>query len=367
LAFDGVKNEGKIEDRIHQYASGIEPIPQYQIHTTDEKNGKVFVLIKIFEGDRTPYYVQNDANLWVRTGNISNPIDIASPDHTEILFNKKRDAEKQRENYIKRAYEIFDASIKEAEKERNMLIMQEKVAFEKEKKKAYELNLSFNREFISQYVQSSIGENIATITFLAQPFYPKRALSSPIDIQKSLGQIRFQNRTFEITKEMHPIQDGLRNFQWGRRDGHIRCEQLYSNGLYFLSADVLEVGEKIRYVDLFYIAAYLFIFLKTLKNFYNVINYEGGIVGFIQLSNARRAVIKLIEPNGFFCSGDDKEVLLDFYKWNLNLDTRIINDDNTLQNDFFERIKEIYWSLGYQPATDELYKAFLKKNSWLFE
>ena len=81
----GVKNSGKLVDRIHQYASSVEPIPSYEVHVTNEKRGNVFILIRIFEGDRTPYYVQNDSNLWVRTGNIRNPIDIASPDYTEIL------------------------------------------------------------------------------------------------------------------------------------------------------------------------------------------------------------------------------------------------------------------------------------------
>jgi len=66
-SWSGIKNEGKLEERVHQFASNVKPIPAYELQTTDEKNGKVFLLIRIFEGDRTPYYVQNDANLWIRT------------------------------------------------------------------------------------------------------------------------------------------------------------------------------------------------------------------------------------------------------------------------------------------------------------
>ena len=79
VKWEGVKNEGKLIDRVHQNASNIDPIPNYETCITDEKNGRVFLLIRIFEGDQTPYYVQNDSNIWVRTGNISKPIDIASP------------------------------------------------------------------------------------------------------------------------------------------------------------------------------------------------------------------------------------------------------------------------------------------------
>ena len=55
----GLKNEGKLIDRVHQFASNVDPIPSYETCVTDEKNGKVFLLVRVFEGDQTPYYVQN--------------------------------------------------------------------------------------------------------------------------------------------------------------------------------------------------------------------------------------------------------------------------------------------------------------------
>lgn len=80
IACNGVVYDAKIVDRIHQFASNVDPIPNYQLETTNAgPNGNVFILVRIFEGDRTPYYVQNDANLWIRTGNVSTPINIASP------------------------------------------------------------------------------------------------------------------------------------------------------------------------------------------------------------------------------------------------------------------------------------------------
>ncbi len=58
--WDGVENEGKLVERVYQYAANVEPLPSLRVHPTDERNGKVFLLIRIFEGDRTPYYVQNE-------------------------------------------------------------------------------------------------------------------------------------------------------------------------------------------------------------------------------------------------------------------------------------------------------------------
>ncbi len=368
-AFNGIKNEGKIVDRLHQYAAEVQPIPSYQIHTTDEKEGKVFILIRIFEGDRTPYYVHNDANLWIRTGNISNPIDIAFPDYAEILFNKKIEAEKQREIFVRRTYDIFDASVEKSETERIRAIIKEKEDFEREKKKAISSGLTFNAEFRSNYVQNKIGENVAMLDFLGQPFYPKRALIAPADIQKSVDKIRFQNRGWSrLSLSTEPMQDGLLSFWWGQRDGAIQCEQFYSSGLYFLSQDALRIdAEKNRSIALYFIAAHLFIFLKTSRNFYQTLNYEGGVVGYARLNGAKGSLIKRIESDNFFNLEEDKGALLDTYKWNLEFDTAILNDDVASQNYFIEKIKEIYWSFGYQPNDDKLYKNFLKSNGWLIE
>ena len=47
LAWNGIKNEGKLLDQIHQYASDVEPVPSYEVHVTDEIRGKVFIRFTI--------------------------------------------------------------------------------------------------------------------------------------------------------------------------------------------------------------------------------------------------------------------------------------------------------------------------------
>ena len=53
---DGVPNNGKLVDRIHQFAANVTPLPTYDICTTDEQNGNVFILVRIDEGAATPIH-----------------------------------------------------------------------------------------------------------------------------------------------------------------------------------------------------------------------------------------------------------------------------------------------------------------------
>ncbi len=111
---------------MHQFAANVEPIPDYDVAVTNESNGKVFLLIRIFEGDSTPYYVQNDSNIWVRTGNITNPVDIASPEALSLLFGKREKASRARSVFIEKADDVYEAALQRAERERLTLIAAEK-------------------------------------------------------------------------------------------------------------------------------------------------------------------------------------------------------------------------------------------------
>jgi len=190
-AWDGVKNDGKLIDRVHQYAAQVEPIPSYEVCTTDENNGNVFILIRIFEGDQTPYYVQNDANIWVRTGNITNPIDIASPDALELLFRKREKAEKARSVYIQQTEEVFLAALKRAEKFRKQLIAEEKNKFDLEQRASGNKPVNFS-QLNSSYCPSELGSNTTMCTILIQPYYPKKAFFSPIEIKSAISEFTAQ-------------------------------------------------------------------------------------------------------------------------------------------------------------------------------
>jgi predicted HTH transcriptional regulator len=58
--YEGIVNDGKLIDRIHQFANNVRPLPTYHVRTTDEVNGKVFLLVRISEGGAPPYTSVND-------------------------------------------------------------------------------------------------------------------------------------------------------------------------------------------------------------------------------------------------------------------------------------------------------------------
>lgn len=48
--WDGVVNNAQLTETINQWASSVEPFPQYDVHVTDEQGGRVFILVRIYEG-----------------------------------------------------------------------------------------------------------------------------------------------------------------------------------------------------------------------------------------------------------------------------------------------------------------------------
>jgi len=114
----GIGIDAKLVERVHQQALSVTPMPSYQVRMTDEKKGMVFLLIRIDEGDSTPYFVKNDSNVWVRTGNIRNPVDIAEPEWLELLYKKRSRADKARKNYLSQAETVFDSGLVLEEKKR---------------------------------------------------------------------------------------------------------------------------------------------------------------------------------------------------------------------------------------------------------
>lgn len=360
-ACNGVDNEGKLVDRVHQFAANVEPLPSYEVHITNERGGKVFVLIRIFEGDRTPYYVQNDSNLWVRTGNISKLVERASPEEAELLFGKKNKAVLARKNYEERADDIYQAAMERGEEERKRLIVEEKVELDKKQVEGMASK--------SRYVQGKLGENTAMFTVVLQPFYPQRALISPQEIMNSLDQLRVRAGWGDFPDlNMDPVPDGVLSFFWRQDDGLIKCEQIYSYGLIYLTLDVMSPDDQgNKTVWLSSIASVLFVSLMVADKFYKLCGYQGGVIGKISLKGCRNSVVRPIVPNRYNYFGSTKRSFLDSYDWGVEVDTALLVNKTALQQYFLEKIKELYWSLGYKPDKDDVYLAFLKDHGWLVE
>jgi len=357
--YDGITFDSKLADKIHQFATSVEPRPLYDLHVTNEAKGKVFILVRIYQGDRTPYYVHNVANIYVRSGNITDPISLASPEAVELLVGKKDKAKLARENYIRIARENYDAGLKVEERKRLKLIAVEKANYQQPK------------EYHSQYYQKPLGTEVSILTILLQPYYPQKALCTPRDIKENIEQIRYRKGSADFPDlNLKPIQEGVYRFQHNN-DGWLKCQQVFSAGLLYLAEDVLEQDATKKHIYIERIAVNYIMFLKALTNFYSQFNYQGAIYGYVELDGINGAQLKRIVPygygNGPFWHEDEEAPLKDKYVWKIEIETSLLHDDVALQNHIIGFIKEIYWSLGYEDVGEDLLKAFLKQNGWLVE
>lgn len=369
IKWDGIKNEGKLIDRVHQFAANVDPLPSYEVAVTNEKGGKVFLLVRIFEGDRTPYYVQNDSNIWVRTGNISTPIDIVSPDALELLFRKREKAELARAFFINRAYAVYQAALKRAENERLTLIANEKENYLKKQQQNGVTNPTQDG-FKTMIYKDKLGSQAAMSTIQLQPYYPHKSFIQPLELKNAVDSIRASGK-FEgdfPSLNQETIPEGIMNLSWHQNNGSIECEQVYGYGLIFNSTDILWVRDGVQQVYLSQIARQVFITFLATVNYYKHIGYQGSIVGYLLIGDVEGIPITRIVPHGWQSHFmENGKFLLDKYRWDIDTDTSILNNPLELQKLFIDLMNEIHVGLNYPPPPEELLKAFLKDEGWLVE
>jgi hypothetical protein len=346
ISWVGVNKDAKQIEKIHQEAANVEPIPNYEVHTTDEKNGKIFVLVRIQKGDNTPYYVQNDSNVWVRTGNVSTPIDIASPDGLELLFGNKDKAEKIRNLYLEKAEDVYNNYLVRAERNR-----QREVDEIKSQGKA-----------ISPMSDRRIGKGSCMCRICIQPFFPGKALASPKIIKGNLENIRVKEVEQSFPSlNMEAIPDGILHFtHFGL--GKVDCQQIYGQGLICNYFDTVREKDGTRFIPISFIAGRLLRILKFANNFYSHFYYQGTLRGFISVNNANDVFIKEIIPPGSIDWGEDKESFIPSYKWEILTDTNVLKSPEQLKDYYYSLVRDIYWHFGYENISDDVIDAFLKQN-----
>lgn len=337
--YDGVVNNKKIIDRIHQYASSVDPIPNYNVYNTQEKDGKIFIIIDINEGDKTPYYVFNDSNIWVRTGNIKFPVNIASPEQLKSLFKKREESELVRNTNIKFAEEIVEASLRMIERERVRTI-----------------DVGEDMELIECFKKQNFNSINCTGTFtiVVQPFFPNKALITPRNILENVNNICVNN--FPDYGRIKTIPEGIKSFLWDKRTGRFECQQIYSNGFLCDTIDVLENDDKKsrKYVILGLMADTLLKVTKCTKLFYDLIGYKGCIKLDMHLRNVEGAEACRMCPIGYSLHNDNDLFLLPNYDWTLNIDYSLLQNNINYNKFFINIIKKIYWSFGYKDVNEKL-------------
>ncbi|MCX6784159.1 MAG: ATP-binding protein [candidate division WWE3 bacterium] len=353
-SWDGISDDAGLIEKTNQLALAVSPLPDFKVRKTDEKNGKVFILIKVYEGDATPYFVKNDSNVWTRTGNIRNLVDIASPEWLDLLYRKRDRSEKARRNYITIADEVFKHGLALEEKLRIRLVEEAKLKGDGSENNYYLKKLGTDTE-------------IFTITIL--PNYPRSAKVTPRDILENANIFRCTTDFTEFPKQnLRPIPDGVMATSHSFR-GDIGCNQIYATGLLYNCFDVLaqnrETGKSVIYIS--HIIGGLFTTLKSAKLFYNYIGYQGVLKINLTLNlNSKDVNFYRLTGNDPFHWNAEEQALLPNYTWEFTLNTAELNDINEAFGKFFEMVDEIHWNLGFKTVSVELVKDFMKKNRLVF-
>lgn len=335
ISFEGINRDDSLLNTISQLISNVEPIPPHQLHIAQSKNDKCFILVRILEGDQTPYYVHNDPKIYIRTGTIGNPVDLASTEYQALLFGKREKAEAAQNLAIDKANDAYSAAMRRGERERIELFTVAKQKGDGSEDKIF---------------RKTLGNDVSMCKIIVQPYNPHDHFAPPNEIQSKLHEIHVELRGNSFPDyDAEPIPEGLLKFFWRENDGFIRCEQFFSTGLVYFSQDILNVEKIGAHIGLGYVIVNLCLVLKACRNYYNIFNYQGGLVGNIALENVEG--VKMIKPasrsgNNIF-PVDYIPSLYDHYRWGIQLDTTTLNDKVKLRTYLLEIIEEIYWSVGY--------------------
>lgn len=349
-SWNGIGEDAKQIERLHQEIANIEPFPSCIVHATDSKENKFFILVRVSAGDDTPYYVQNDSNVYIRTGNITKPIDIASPDGLELLFGKKEKAEKARNIYLTLADEIYDARLGREE---------QKII--RENREANTKMIFKNRRFLG------VDDALCNITM--QPYFPDKSLASPKEIKDNVDDVRFKNHNFTFPQlNVEPSPKGIAFFVFAKHNEAIESQQVFGQGLIqnVFTASRKSQDETLKTVNLWLIAVRFFGILQFAKKFYNKYGYNGVLIGEIKMSGLKEVFVRQLTPAGRDFWDENKEGLLSDYKWDIRIDTNVLNNEAELKEYYINLFREIYWDFGFENIREDVVDDFLKSSGLSF-
>lgn len=329
--FDGIPKEGKLLEQVHQDASNIDPLPNYEAVFTNEVDKKCFLLIRIYEGAETPYHVNNDARFWIRTGSIAVPISDANPKQVEQMYGKRIKAEESRKQNVLVANEMFQAQLRKGEVERIKKVSQ-----------------SNPPDTTSRGLQNPLGTHSTMCEILLQPYNPNGMLAKPLDLFSIARNVIFQQSNEYTFTNPH----GIEQFNWNIYDGSISCSFVFSNGLVYLNLDVaiVETGQTIKVVQLSKIVSQLIAILHNANNYYSNFGYQGSIVGSIVLTNVEGSILRPISTDGF--GPGSYKIIYPKYHWPLELSTRVLFDSEQKKEWLIRQVQSMYVYFGIEPPSD---------------
>ena len=111
IAINGIDEQVGIEERIlNSSLTGIYPalIPEIKVFSIPSKESKVIIVIKVHESIDAPHAIQNSTRVYIRTGSISQPYELAEIDKIDYLLRRRDKQQKLKEQLKQNARDRFD-------------------------------------------------------------------------------------------------------------------------------------------------------------------------------------------------------------------------------------------------------------------
>lgn len=344
--YEGITDDGKQIDRVHQFANNVRPLPTYAVRTTNEVNGKVFLLVRINEGGAPPYRPMNDPTIYLRTGNITTRVSLEPADAEVVreLYAKRANAEGARRANVDRARATLLSLL--------------------EQQDARRAKPALHRFGTDQFVLSDLDENFRLLTAYMQPFYPERELAFPRKIDGVLSDIRVRDRRHDWDFPLpntRPMARGLYSFQWFGDDISFAADQVYANGFFHHSERFGVIkGDLAKTIDLSDIAQALVMTLLFGRKLYNRLEYSGIVQGALQLTGVRGLPVSVISQAIEYYPVHPQAIDAS-YIWRIEANTHQLSDDTWVRNYFRDTMREIYWDLGFSAINERVFDDFLSR------
>ena len=163
IAIDGIPNSGGLEEQILQSAlTGIYPavMPEVIILDVPTNPNNVVIIIRVDESPQAPHAIQNSTRVYIRTGSITQPYELAEIDRIEYMLKRRDDSQARTRQILKQIEERIESSLDTDSQD-------------------FDTN--------SPYLDT----NFPNLTVIAHPIFPYRPLISTGDIYEFSKDNRF--------------------------------------------------------------------------------------------------------------------------------------------------------------------------------
>ncbi len=295
--------------------------------------------MRVYEGGAPPYRPTSDPTVYLRTGNVTTPLRQADADIVGYLYAKRAEAAAVQAQNLKRAQARLDAVVA---------------------RQAAEAAQQGEATLPPAKTQELTIQNLRLLTAYLQPFYPRDELAQPWRIESKLADLRLPDGASHYfpERQLQPVADGL---LWAQATTQYRlfaCHQVYADGLVHAAENTDMPGqERGQDLHLDQIARLLYLVLRFSGRLYASLGYSGLVRGGVRLANTQgRRVQRIVIPtNRAFYFPADMPVTIDReYHWLLEADTHQLTDGDWLHDYFKQRMRRIYWDLGYSDVRDEV-------------